>query len=63
MDYSNFTRKFVLLVPIERNTTRDYISLRIEQLSEQKIKSIEFSEKATLLQVLDEGASVLFALS
>lgn len=63
MDYSNFTRKFVLLVLIERNTTRDYISLRIEQLSEQKIKSIEFSEKATLLQVLDEGASVLFALS
>lgn len=50
-------------MPIERNTTRDYISLRIEQLSEQKIKSIEFSEKATLLQVLDEGASVLFALS
>jgi len=55
VDYINFTRKFIFLVAFERNTIRDYISLRIQQLSEQKIKSTELSEKAALLQVWDEG--------
>lgn len=48
---------------LSKETPPEITSLRIQQLSEQKIKSTEFSEKATLLQVLDEGASVLFALS
>lgn len=55
MDYINFTRKFIFFVALERNTVRDYVSLRIQQLSEQKIKSTEFSEKDALLQVWDEG--------
>lgn len=33
MDYSNFKRKLILLVAIERNITRDYISLRIQHLN------------------------------
>ena len=63
MDYSYFNSKFILLVSIERNTTRDYNSLRIQHLSEQKIKYTEVNGKATLyLQVVDVVASVLFSL-
>jgi len=63
VDYSYFNSKFILLVSIERNTTRDYNSLRIQHLSEQKIKYTEVNGKATLyLQVVDVVASVLFSL-